>query len=80
MESGQVIIGTLGLITIVGLGSLIIDFWIDAPERNIRNYRNAALVSKKSILDNNDSYLDNDSSDDDVILNDYESVSILDDD
>ena len=80
MESGQVIIGILGLITIVGLGSLIIDFWIDAPERNIRNYRNAALVSKKSILDNNDSYLDNDSSDDDVILNDYESVSILDDD
>lgn len=80
MESGQVIVGILGLITIVGLGSLIIDFWIDAPERNIRNYRNAALVSKKSILDNNDSYLDNDSSDDDVILNDYESVSILDDD
>lgn len=80
MESGQVIIGILGLIIIVGLGSLIIDFWIDAPERNIRNYRNAALVSKKSILDNNDSYLDNDSFDDDVILNDYESVSILDDD
>lgn len=80
MDQGQIIVSIIGLITIVGLTSLLIDFWIYAPESNIETCTNTALLSKKSILEeeyNND--LEDESFDTNVLLNEYESVIILDD-
>jgi len=68
MNLGGVILGFIGLVTFVGLMSLVIDFWIDAPER-IFTTKSKALVSTKS------SAIDNHYEDDELILNDYEELS-----
>jgi hypothetical protein len=67
MSLGSGMVGFIGLVSCIGLMSLVIDFWIDAPERNFTT-KSKALVSTKS------SAIDKAYEDDELILNNYEEI------
>ena len=67
MSLGSGVIGFIVLVSLIGLLSLVIDFWIDAPERNFTTKSKALISTKSSAIDKN-------YEDDELILNNYEEL------